>query len=86
MEVWFSKVLFILKNLSFELKIQIITTGLYSKSQTMEMKDKAETRVWKLKRCILLYCVTPSEIIILILFEVILGKERWVILCRGQSN
>ena len=45
MQVWFSKVLFILKNLSFELKIQIITTGLYSKSQTMKMKDVAVTRV-----------------------------------------
>ena len=38
------------------------------------MKDVAVTRVWKLKRYIFLYYVTPSEIIIMILFQVILGK------------
>ena len=59
--------------------------GLFSKSHTVEMKDVAVTKVWKLQRCIFLYCVTPSEIIILILFQVILGKEGWVIFGRDNQ-
>ena len=55
--------------------------GLLSKSGTFETKDVAVTRIWKLKRCIFLYCVTPSEII-LILFQVIVEKEEWVIFAR----
>ena len=38
-----SSVLF--KNLIFELKIQISTTSIFSKSQTVEMKDVAVRRV-----------------------------------------
>ena len=64
-------------------EIQISTAGLFSKSQTMPMKDIAVSRVWKLERCIFLYYVTPSEIIILILFQIILGKEGWVKVDRG---
>ena len=48
----------------------------FSKPQTVEIKDVAVTRV---KRYIFLYYVTPCETIILILFQVILGKEEWVI-------
>ena len=47
---------------------------LFSKSRTVEIKDVAVTRVSKLKRCIFMDCVTPNEII-LILFQVIAGKE-----------
>ena len=56
--------------------------GLSSKSQTMEMKDVAVTRE-KRKDDFFLYCVTLSEIIILILFQVILGREGWIIFGRG---
>ena len=55
--------------------------GLSSKSQTMEMKGVAATRE---KRRDDFFCtVTPSEIIILILFQVILGREGWIIFGRG---
>ena len=60
--------------------------GLSSKSQTMEMKVVAVTRIGKLKRCIFVYCVAPSQIIILILFQVNLGKEGWVIFGRGGGG
>ena len=47
--------------------------GLFSKPQTVEIKDLAVTRVRELKSCNFLYCVTPVEVIIFILFQVILG-------------
>ena len=43
------------------------------------MKDITVTRVWELKWFIFLYCVTHMEIIILNLFQIILGKEGCVI-------
>ena len=55
------------------------TTGLFSKSQTLEMRDEAVTSLLIEK----VYNVTPREIIILILFQITLGKEGWVVFGRG---